>query len=142
MTALIEIISPGNRGSQRELSDLLNKLVGAIQQSCHLLIIDLFPPNRVVPGGVYGALLEALGGEPYVAPRDRPLTIAACAAGPAPRAYAEPVGVGGPLCEMPLFLSPDWYVNVPLESTYAAAWTGVPSFWQSVLEGRTDHIAD
>jgi hypothetical protein len=37
---------------------------------------------------------------------------------------------------MPLFLRPDRYVNVPLESTYQAAYRGLPAFWQDVLEGR------
>jgi hypothetical protein len=39
------------------------------------------------------------------------------------------------LPEMPLFLRPDWYVNVPLESTYQEAYQGMRSFWRNVLEG-------
>ena len=37
---------------------------------------------------------------------------------------------------MPLVLSPDRYVNVPLEQTSAAAYAGMPRFWRDVLEGR------
>jgi len=36
-------------------------------------------------------------------------------------AYIEPIAVGDPLLEMPLFLDPWSYVNVPLEPTYRAA---------------------
>ncbi|HEX5447140.1 MAG TPA: hypothetical protein VFW87_25210 [Pirellulales bacterium] len=35
---------------------------------------------------------------------------------------------------MPLFLEPGFYVNVPLEATYLAAWRGMPKRWQRVLE--------
>jgi len=35
---------------------------------------------------------------------------------------------------MPLFLNPDRYVSVPLESTYAMAFRGLPAVWRQVLE--------
>jgi hypothetical protein len=34
---------------------------------------------------------------------------------------------------MPLFLTPDVYVDVPLEPTYQAAWEGMPAYWRDVL---------
>jgi hypothetical protein len=52
-----------------------------------------------------------------------------------PVAYVELVAVGDVLPQMPLFLDPDWYVNVPLEATYQAAYGGVPAFWRRVVEG-------
>ncbi len=45
----------------------------------------------------------------------------------------EPVGIGEPLPEMPLFLTPDVYVPLPLEDTYQAAWEGMPAYWRGVL---------
>jgi len=36
---------------------------------------------------------------------------------------------------MPLFLTRGFYVNVPLESTYAFAYRGVPAYWRKVIEG-------
>jgi hypothetical protein len=136
IVALIEVISPGNRSSQRELDELLDKLVSAINQGYHLLVIDLFPPTRVAPTGVHGALLDSLSGGQYVPPPGRPLTLSAYAAGLTPRTFVEPMQVGALLCDMSLFLSPDWYVNVPLEATYESAWTGMPAFWKAVLEGQ------
>ncbi len=53
-----------------------------------------------------------------------------------PNAYFEPIGVGAALPDMPLFLTPDYYVNVPLEATYQAAWHGVPKRWKRVIEER------
>jgi hypothetical protein len=37
---------------------------------------------------------------------------------------------------MPLFLASGWYVNVPLEATYQAAWRGVPRRFREVLDPR------
>jgi hypothetical protein len=48
----------------------------------------------------------------------------------------EPTAVGSVLIDMPLFLSADRYVNVPLEQTYLAAYQGVPGRWKPVIEGR------
>jgi hypothetical protein len=48
--------------------------------------------------------------------------------------YIEHLAVGSPLPEMPLFLRPDRYVNVPLEPTYQAAYRGTPAVWREVLE--------
>jgi hypothetical protein len=38
------------------------------------------------------------------------------------------------LIDMPLFLTPDAYVNVPLEASYLSAYRGVPRRWRSVLD--------
>jgi hypothetical protein len=49
------------------------------------------------------------------------------------RAYIETIAVGDALPDMPLFLAPDFYVTVPLEATYQAAWDTVPARWQRVI---------
>jgi hypothetical protein len=51
--------------------------------------------------------------------------------------YVEHAAVGAGLPDMPLFLRPDRYVNVPLESTYGSAYHGMPAFWREVLEGTS-----
>jgi hypothetical protein len=48
-------------------------------------------------------------------------------------AYVEPVAVGDPLPEMPLFLEPELYVPVPLETTYTSAFAAVPRRWRDQL---------
>ncbi len=53
--------------------------------------------------------------------------------GPRKVAHIEPTAVGRPLIDMPLFLTPDAHVNVPLEPTYQAAFRGVPRRWRDVL---------
>jgi hypothetical protein len=66
------------------------------------------------------------------------LTLTGYCAGPEVEVYLEHMAVGAVLPEMPLFLRPDRYVNVPLEPTYQAAYRGVPAFWREVLERATE----
>ena len=49
--------------------------------------------------------------------------------------YVEPTAVGRELLDMPLFLDPEVYVNVPLEATYQGAYRGVPRLPVPVLGG-------
>jgi hypothetical protein len=56
------------------------------------------------------------------------------AAGEVVEISVEQLAAGAPLPEMPLFLRPDRYIDVPLESTYEAAYAGMPDFWRGVLE--------
>ena len=63
-------------------------------------------------------------------PADKSLTLAA-----EPKtAYVQPIEVGDAMPPMPLFLTADYYVNVPLEATYQAAYAGEPRFYRSLLE--------
>ena len=71
--------------------------------------------------------------EPYDLPADERLTLASYAAGPRVEVYLEHLAVGVALPEMPLFLTRENYVRVPLEATYMAAWEDVPTQYQQVL---------
>jgi hypothetical protein len=134
--ALLEIVSPGNKHKRAALNAFVDKAVAALAQGYHLLVVDLFPPSSFDPEGIHGALWSEINVPGYEAPADRPLTLAAYSAGEIPTAYVEPIAVGTVLPEMPLFLEPDWYVNVPLERTYQAAWRGMPDRWRKVIEGQ------
>jgi hypothetical protein len=135
IVALVEIISPGNKGSRQLFRAFLEKAVSALAHGYHLLLIDLQPPSVRDPQGIHGALWAEICDDAFVAPPDRPLTLAAYSAGLATSAYVEPVAVGDLLPDMPLFLNPGTYVPVPLEATYQAAWRGVPQRWRRVVEG-------
>ncbi len=134
IVALIEIVSSGNKSSRHALRSLVERAAAALVHGYHLLLLDLQPPGPRVPHGIHGALWEEIGDEPYAAPTDKPLTLAAYAAGSFTRAYVEPVAVGDVLPDMPLFLEPESYVSVPLEAVYQAAWRGVSWRWRSALE--------
>ena len=76
--------------------------------------------------------------KPFTLPSDKPLTLASYAAegGDYFASYVEPIAVGDELPAMPLFLGPEAYINVPLESSYQQAWTGFPEPWREVVRGE------
>ena len=45
LVALIEIVSPGNKHSVREVGRFVDKVVGAVQAGVHVLLVDPFPPG-------------------------------------------------------------------------------------------------
>jgi hypothetical protein len=134
IVALIEILSPGNKHSQHTIDDFLDKVMAALRDGYHVLVIDLFPPGRHDPSGIHGVIWEYLTNEPWQALADRPLTLASYCARVPITAYVEPISVSRPLPNMPLFLTPGHYIYVPLEETYMAAWRGVPQRWRRVIE--------
>jgi len=136
IVALLELVSPGNKSAQFALRSFVDKAIEALLRGYHLLIVDLFPPTPRDPQGIHGAIWAELGTVPFTLPPDEPLTLAAYSAGPVKRAYIETTAVGRELIEMPLFLEPEIYINVPLEETYAAAYRGVPQRWKRVLEDK------
>jgi Protein of unknown function (DUF4058) len=143
LIALIEIISPANKDRRRHVDDLVDNAVSALERGIHLVLIDLFPPGPHDPSGIHGSVLQCLEpyGHPYVLPAEAPLTLASYVAGPLVEIYLEHLAVGAALVEMPLFLRPDRYVNVPLESTYQAAYSDVPPIWREVIEGRPPEMS-
>lgn len=134
IVALLEIVSPGNKSARHAFDSFVGKAIAALFHGYHLLIIDLFPPGPRDPDGIHAAIWGELSDDAEALPADEPLTLAAYSAGPVKHAYVEPTAVGRALVEMPLFLTGDVYVNVPLEATYQAAYRGVPRRWREVLE--------
>ena len=131
VVAFLEIISPGNKHSEPAVKQLIDKLSRALARGCHLLLIDLFPPGRHDPQGLHAELWGKP--DPMLTPEE-PLWLAAYRAAASPVAYLEPTAVAQTLVDMPLFLTDEHYINVPLEQTYMAAWKGVPDRWKRVLE--------
>jgi hypothetical protein len=136
IVALVEIVSPANKDRRAHVEEFIDKAEIALLHGIHLLLVDLFPPGTYDHLGMHGALWERFDDDPYLLLPGEPLTLASYVAGPCPEAYVEHLAVGSPLAEMPLFLNPDRYVNIPLEATYAAAFRGLPAFVREGLEGR------
>jgi hypothetical protein len=134
IVALLELVSPGNKAAQHAIDSFVEKAHESLFRGYHLLVADLFPPGPREPNGIHGAIWSGLSDEPFTLPSDEPLTLVAYSAGQRKRAYIEPTAVGRALIDMPLFLTPERYINVPLEATYLAAYRGVPRKWKAVLE--------
>jgi hypothetical protein len=136
IVALIEILFQGNKASRHAFRSLLEKVLAALAHGIHLLLIDLHPPTLRDPDGIHGAIWKELTGDLQEHSTEKPLTLVAYSAGPVKTAYIEPIAVGDILPEMPLFLTSEQYINVPLEATYQAAYEGVPRFYREILERR------
>jgi Protein of unknown function (DUF4058) len=140
IVAVIEIVSPGNKGSRGALRSFVAKSTALIEQGVHLLVIDLFPPSQRDPQGIHKAIWDEFGedeDEEFTLPADKPLTLASYDAGPPPTAYVEPIAVGDTLPEMPLFLEPEFYVPAPLQATYQTSWNHFPGVLKGLLEAPT-----
>jgi len=135
VVAVIEIVSPGNKSSKLAFEFFVNKSAELLSQEVHLLIVDLFPPSARDPHGIHGAIWEAICGEAYAGPSDKPLTLASYDAQAGVRAYVDHVAVGDALTPMPLFLKPRGHIEVPLERIYQQAFAAVPKRWQAVVAG-------
>lgn len=134
VVALIEIVSPGNKHTKSALDRLVKKLDELFLDQRHILLIDVLPPGQHDPLGVHESFWSRHYDQcPGVSP-EKPVTLASYRSGALPTAYFEPTALDQPLREMPLFLEPDWYVNVPLEVTYQKAFAGIPAKWKRVLE--------
>lgn len=142
IVAMIEVISPGNKSSQRALEQFVDKSASAIRQGIHLLVVDLHPPTPRDLQGIHGEIWRVVGGE-FEFPDERHLSLASYRAErPLPEAYIEPLAVGMTIPDMPLFLDEDRYIETPLETTYLTAYQGIPKYLQDVLEGREPPEAD
>ncbi|MFM9962964.1 MAG: DUF4058 family protein [Planctomycetaceae bacterium] len=124
--AVIEILSPGNKDSRGALRDFVEKTVDFVRAGIHVLVVDLFPPTPRDPSGIHQVIWEEMTGEDFVFPDGKDRTLVSYDAGAERTAYVEPIGLGDALPDMPLFLSEDLHVMVPLESTYQATWEASP----------------
>jgi hypothetical protein len=135
IVALSEILSPGNKGSRHAVRSFVDKACSVLDRGYHLLLVDLFPPGPRDPQGIHALLAAEFGEEDsFTLPEDKQLTLAAYCADDPVRTFVEPVAVGDVLPDMPLFLTAEYYVAVPLEATYQLAWEAVPQRWREVLE--------
>jgi hypothetical protein len=123
VVAVIEIVSPGNKGSKGEFEAFVKKTATLIKQGIHVLVVDPLPPTKRDPQGIHKAIWDEFRDEDIALPAGKPLTVASYDAGPPVVAYIEPFGVGDPVPDMPLFLRPEYYVLTPLEATYQGTWS-------------------
>src|SRR5438270_7657311 len=126
IVAMIEVLSPGNKSSRHAIRSFLDKAVAALDAGVHLLLIDVHAPGPRDPNGIHGAMMNEIGTEEYALGGERRLTAVAYSAGAKVEALVTHFVVGEPIPQMPLFLTSERYVQVPLEAAYMAAWEDVP----------------
>lgn len=136
LVAFIEIVSPGNKQSPLEVKRFIEKCNDALERGIHLLIIDILPPGKHDSQGIHAALWNYRYSESHGVTADEPLGLSAYRVDVAAHAYFQPLAIGQPLPDMPVFLTPSHYVNVPLEQTYLESYRAVPDRWRRVIESR------
>ena len=136
LVAILEIVSPANKDRARSVTDFAGKVISALDHGVHALVLDLLSPGPFDSCGMHGAIWQRLENveEPYDLPAGNPRTLASYVAADPAEIYLEHPNQGESLSSMPLFIRPDRYVTVPLESTYLEAYRTLPSFWRNVLE--------
>jgi hypothetical protein len=132
--AVIEIVSPGNKDSRAALRDFVEKTVDFLRQGILVLIVDLFPPTPRDPCGIPKLIWDEFLEKDFVFPSGKDRILVSYETGRERAAYIEPVGVGDPLPDMPVFLTNTLYVMVPLEPTYRATWEACPEGLREAVE--------
>jgi len=133
VVAVIEVISPGNKTSPSNLESFVKKVAALLDQDIHLLIVDPFPPTPRDPNGIHAAVWEWLVGDEHKTIPGKPLTAVAYEQAEYLTAYLETFAVGDELPEMPVFLEPDLFVDLSLETTYCEAFAATPKRWRDEL---------
>lgn len=134
--AFVEIVSPSNKDRLDSVTEFAAMVRAALAIGVHVLMIDPFPPGSSDAAGMYAEVWRRIsGGKP--APRNtHALAFASYLAAKPVQAFINHRDIGDPLPDMPLFLTRTKYVDVPLESTYMAAYSGMPDFWRKVIEAK------
>lgn len=105
----------------------------------NVLLVDPFPPGPRDPHSLHKLIWDDIEEVPFELPADGPLLLASYRAGEesvglSPMAFLEPFLVGAKMRDMPAWMDPDGYVDVPLEQTYQSAWEVCPSDFRYLVE--------
>jgi hypothetical protein len=140
VVSVIEVVSPRNKNGKLAVREFVAKAVDFLKRGISLLIVDPFPPRPQDPQSLHKLIWDEFDEDvPFDLPADEPLLLvsyraAAPLVGFTPEPFIEPLRVGAQVPDMPAWLDPDLYVNVPLENTYKAAWEDCPADFRYFVE--------
>lgn len=126
IVAVIEIVSPGNKDRPGSIRSFVEKTVEFIESGIHVLVVDLFPPGARDPKGLHRLIWAEIADQPFELPEGLDRLLMSYNAGREKVAYIEPLAVGDSMPDMPLFLTPEIHVKVPLEKTYGTTLNVLP----------------
>lgn len=123
--AVIEVVSPGNKDSERRASQFRDKVLECLGSGLHVLLLDVLPATRPAPG--FGAAVAETLGSPSAPREGRCVTsFEVQPQPPVVRVYHQPFALGAALPSAPLFLEVGRHVTVPLDDTYARSFARLP----------------
>ncbi len=126
IVAVIEIVSPGKKEKRGSIRNFVEKTVEFIESGIHVLAVDLFPPTMRDPNGLHQLIWDEIADQPFELPEGMDRLLMSYNAGNEKVAYIEPLAIGESMPDMPLFLTPEIHVRIPLETTYHSTWTALP----------------
>lgn len=120
--AAIEIVSPSNKDRSVTRKVFVGKVASLLQQGVCVSIVD---PVSVRQANLYSELLSLLGrSDPHLAPTPPHLYAVTLRARKRPKrrslldAWFYPMTIGQPLPTLPIWLTPELRVMLPLETSY------------------------
>jgi len=131
--AVVEVVSPGNKGNRHGIRAFVDKAETLIGSGVHLTVLDLFPPGPRDLYGMHGLIWEAVAGEDFTLPAETPLVMASYRADVPPEYFLDVTTSGQALIDLPVFLTTEEYVLLPLEQTYQSAWAAIPEYSQDQI---------
>ena len=139
VVCIIEIVSPGNKSSRAAVQSFLKKTFEFLRAGVNVLVVDPFPPGPRDPHSLHKLIWDEIEEVPFEMPPEEPLLLASYRTGDdgvglSPVAYLEPFRVGAAMPDMPAWIDPDTFVNVPLERTYQSAWDVCPADFRYLVE--------
>src|SRR5262249_39570871 len=102
VVAVIEIVSRGNKRSRDELDAFVRKANAYLENQIHFSFVDVYPPGRLDPQGIHGAIWDYRGEESELLPDRKPLVASGYKAGDGVTAYVNPFGLEDTIPETPL----------------------------------------
>jgi Protein of unknown function (DUF4058) len=133
VVALFEIVSPGNKDRRRHVDAFIDKAEMAIVGGVHVAVVDLFPSTAIAPFGLPSAIWRRFERKSIQPPTERPVTFGSFVGRNPPDAFFDYRAVGESLPSIPLFLTDDDYLELPLESTYQATFDHGPPYLRDKL---------
>lgn len=139
--AIIEVVSRSNKDGPAKLADFVEKVSATLTAGIHVVLLDILPPNDHTLGGLHAAIAAGMG-QPVEEsseawqPADRPIALLSYRADrPGAQVYFDFLAVGSAFPALPLFLSYELLVPLPLTETYAETFCGTAGVTRRRLEG-------
>jgi hypothetical protein len=122
LVAVIEIVSPSNKGSPDRRLEFVGKCVSLLRQRVSVIIVDIVTSYHF---NLYADLLAQLGERDPTLGDDPPATYAVACRWLKPKrkpgvleAWSHPLFIGQALPVLPLWLSPTLAIKLELEQSY------------------------
>ena len=128
--SVIEFASHAHKRSRSRIRAILRRSAEAVDEGLHVSVVDVHAPQSFDPKGMVDATWEELTG------RTTELNGRSCGvvrSWGGLSLYAEPMAVGRPVPDLPLFLDGDAIVTLPLANAYAAALEVLPADERAVV---------